>query len=108
MVKEQLKGFLTFAKEQGVIGLAIGLILGGAVGVLVKSLIDNVLMPPLGIILGSADGLKGLSLNLGVYNGKTAVMNYGVFLNDLVNFVVIAAVVYFIVKLLGLNKPAKK
>jgi large conductance mechanosensitive channel len=108
VVKEQLKGFLEFAKEQGVIGLAIGLILGGAVGVLVKSLIDNVIMPPIGVILGSAEGLKGLSINMGTYNGKVAVLSYGIFLNDLINFVVIAAVVYFVVKVLGLTKDNKK
>lgn len=105
---KHLKGFLDFVREQGVVGLAVGLVLGGAVSVLVKSLIDNVVMPPIGILLGSADGLKGLTLSLGTYNGKEALLNYGAFLNDLLNFVVIAGVVYAVVHILGFDKKLDK
>ena len=108
MFKKQLEGFKEFAREQGVIGLAIGLVLGTAVNTLVKSLIDNVIMPPIGILLGSAEGLKGLTLDLGKYNGKEAIMSYGVFINDFINFVVIAAVVYFTMRTLRLDKTVKK
>lgn len=102
-LKEKSAGFLEFIKNQGLIGMAVGIILGTAAGSLVKSLIDNIIMPPLGFILGSADGLKGLALNMGkTSSGKYAVLNYGVFLNDLVNFLVIAAVVYFII--MGVSK----
>jgi large conductance mechanosensitive channel len=105
---KHLKGFLDFVREQGVVGLAVGLVLGGAVSVLVKSLIDNVVMPPIGILLGSADGLKGLTLSLGTYNGKDALLSYGAFLNDLLNFVVIAGVVYAVVHILGFDKKLDK
>ena len=68
-------------------------------------------MPPLGILLGSTDGLKGLVLNIPTSNGITSV-KYGIFLNDLVNFLIIAAVVYFIIvavsKFLGEDHLAKK
>lgn len=101
-------GFMDFIRTQGVVGLAVALVLGGAVAVMVKSLIDNVLMPPLGFILGSAEGLKGLEMTLGKAGGKQAVLHYGVFLNDLVNFIVIALVIYMIVHLLGLDKLDKK
>ena len=53
-------GFMEFIRTQGVIGLAVGLVLGGAVSVVVKSFVDNIIMPPLGLLLGSSDGLKGL------------------------------------------------
>lgn len=103
--ESQLKSFLNFVRTQGVVGLAVGLVLGGAVSVLVKSLVDNVVMPPLGFVLGSAEGLKGLSWTIGKTSvGKTAVLHYGIFLNDLINFIVIAAVVYLIVKLLRFDK----
>lgn len=105
---KHLNGFLTFVREQGVIGIAVGLVIGGAAATLVKSLVDNVVMPPLGIVLGSADGLKGLSADLGVYNGKDVVMNYGMFLNDFVNFLIIAFVIYLVVHLLKADKLDKK
>lgn len=102
-------GFMEFVRTQGVVGLAVGLVLGGAVTVVVKSLIDNVVMPPLGFILGSAEGLKGLTLNLGqTTGGKDAILHYGVFLNDLINFIVIALIVYLIVHILGFDKLDKK
>ena len=103
----QMKGFLDFIRTQGVIGLAIGLVLGGAVGVLVKSLINNVVMPPIGLLLGSAQGLTGLHWAIGSVNGKQAIVYYGAFLNDLINFLVIAFVIYLIVHMLKLDKLQK-
>ena len=95
--KAHFKGFKKFIKDQGLIGMAIGLILGTASGELVKSLINNVIMPPLGFILGSSEGLKGIVWNMGkTPSGKDAVLYYGAFLNDIVNFLVIAFVVYFV------------
>ncbi len=113
ILKEQLEGFKQFILSQGLIGMAIGLILGTASGALVKSLIDNVIMPPIGLILGSAEGLKGLRLAIGrTVNGELTFVNYGIFLNDLINFAVIAVVVYFVIvfltKFFGEEITAKK
>ena len=95
--KAQFAGFKKFIKDQGLIGMAIGLILGTASGDLVKSLINNIIMPPLGFILGSSEGLKGVVWNMGkTPAGKEAVLSYGTFLNDVINFLVIAFVVYFV------------
>lgn len=105
----QVKGFVDFIRTQGVVGLAVGLVLGGAVSVLVKSLIDNIVMPPLGLLLGSAEGIKGLAVTMGTTAaGKPAVLNYGIFLNDFINFMIIALVVYLIVHLLKLDRLDKK
>jgi len=106
--ESQIQAFLDFIRSQGVIGLAVGLVLGGAVSVLVKSLIDNVVMPPLGLLLGSADGLKGLSFVIANTHGKATTISYGVFLNDFVNFIIIALVIYLIFKVLGVEKLDKK
>lgn len=107
--KKHIHGFTDFIRTQGVVGLAVGLVLGGAVTLLVKSLIDNVVMPPLGLLLGSSDGLKGLTLSLGTTaDGKPAMLHYGAFLNDFINFLVIALVVYLVVHMLGLDKIDKK
>ncbi len=105
----QIKSFMEFIRTQGVIGLAIGLVLGGAVGILVKSLVDNVIMPPIGLLLGSAEGLKGLAWTLGTTNtGLPAELKYGTFLNDFINFVVIALVIYALVRLLKVDRLDKK
>ncbi len=97
-------GFMTFIKEQNVVGLAVGLVLGTAASGLVNSLINNIIMPPLGFLLGSAEGIRGLSLTMGTTpSGEVAVLNYGAFINDLVNFLVLAFVVYFVVKALKLD-----
>lgn len=97
-------GFMTFIKEQNVVGLAVGLVLGTAASGLINSLINNVIMPPLGFLLGSADGIKGLTINMGVTpTGEEAVLYYGAFINDLVNFLVLALVIYIVVKLLKLD-----
>lgn len=106
--ESQLKAFFDFIRSQGVVGLAVGLVLGGAISVMVKSLIDNVVMPPLGFLLGSADGLKGLAWTIGATNSQPVVLHYGIFLNDLVNFLIIALVIYFVVSLLKVDKFDKK
>ncbi|MFZ2125967.1 MAG: MscL family protein [Candidatus Microsaccharimonas sp.] len=104
-----VKGFLDFIRTQGVIGLAVGLILGGAVTILVKSLVDNVILPPIGLLLGSGDGLKGLTWTIGKgHGGDPAIIYYGTFLNDFVNFIIIALVVYLVFHMLGLTKLDKK
>ena len=101
----QIKGFVDFIRTQGVVGLAVGLVLGGAVSTLVKSLIDNIIMTPIGFLLGSAEGLKGLAVTIGVTaEGGPALWRYGMFLNDLINFLVIALVVYVLVRIMGLDK----
>ena len=100
---------MDFIRTQGVVGLAVGLVLGGAVSVLVKSLVDNVVMPPLGLLLGSAEGIKGLAWTMGnTSNGKPAVLQYGVFLNDFINFIVIALVIYALIRLLKVDQLDKK
>lgn len=97
-LKAQMEGFKNFIKDQGLIGMAIGLILGTAAGDLVKSLINNIIMPPIGLLLGSAEGLNGVKIAIGrTMNGQVTYLNIGTFLNDLINFLVVAAVVYFIV-----------
>jgi large conductance mechanosensitive channel len=103
-VKGAGSGFVAFIKEQNVVSLAIGLVLGTAASGLVNSLINNIIMPPLGFLLGSADGIRGLEFVMGkTPAGEVAILHYGQFINDLINFLVLAFVVYFVVKLLKLD-----
>ena len=107
--ESQMKAFLDFIRSQGVIGLAVGLVLGGAISVMVRSLIDNVVMPPLGLLLGSADGLKGLAWTMAnTAKGQPVILHYGVFLNDLINFIIIAVVIYLLIHMLRIEKFDKK
>ena len=93
-----LDEFKAFAFKGNVIDLAIGVIIGSAFGNIVKSLVDNIVMPVLGIILPSEKGYEHWAL---AFHGK--VIPYGKFLGDVVNFLIVAAALFlFIVKFLGL------
>jgi large conductance mechanosensitive channel len=102
MTKTKLQGFLDFIREQGVVGLAVGFILGGAVSKTVSSFVDNVINPLLGALLGKVD-LADKALMLGA-----TTLKYGAFISSIVDFIIIAAVVYFGVKWIGLDKLDKK
>ena len=96
--------FKEFAFKGNVIDLAVGVIIGGAFGNLVKSLVDNVIMPILGLILPGDKGYVGW---VAVIHGKE--IPYGIFLGDIVNFLIVAAALFFfIVKFLGWIMSTKK
>lgn len=98
-----MKGFVDFIREQGVVGLAVGFILGGAVSKLVSSFVTDIVNPFLSVILGVGGGIAGASLKIFSIN-----VTYGNFIANLIDFAVIAAVVYYGVKLLRLDKLDKK
>lgn len=98
-----MKGFVNFIREQGVVGLAVGFILGGAVSKVVASLVEDIINPLLGVILGAAGNLSEAYISIG--NVK---LMWGSLVNTLVDFLVIALVVYFGVKLLKLDKLDRK
>lgn len=98
-----MKGFLQFVREQGVVGLAVGFILGGAVSKLVTALVTDLINPVLGIFLGAARGIKEAYIPV----GSNKVL-YGDFLNTMIDFLTVALVVYFGVKWLKLDKLDKK
>lgn len=98
-----MKGFFEFIREQGVVGLAVGFILGGAVSNLVKSIVTDLINPIISVILGAAGNISEAALKIGPIE-----IHYGSFLVNLINFIVIAFVVYYGVKGLGLDKLDKK
>lgn len=98
-----MKGFLDFIREQGVVGLAVGFILGGAISKLVSAFVTDLINPILGIILGAAGNLKDAFFQLG-----SAKILWGDFLATLIDFLIIAFVVYFGVKILKLDRLDKK
>lgn len=98
-----MHNFISFLREQGVVGLAIGFILGGAVSGVVASFIKDIVNPILGLVLGQTTGLETLGFN--IFSAHIAV---GSFVSVLINFVIVAAVVYYGFKMLGLEKLDKK
>lgn len=98
-----MKGFINFIREQGVTGLAVGFILGGAVSKLVTAIVTDLIDPFVGLALGSMDGLKESYFGVG-----SAKIMYGDLISVFIDFVIISLVVYFGVKLLKLDKLDKK
>ena len=84
--------FSDFIARGNVIELAVGVIIGGAFGKIVSSLVDDILMPILGVLLNGID-FSGLSLQI-----KDAQINYGLFLQNVVDFLIVAICIFFIVK----------
>jgi large conductance mechanosensitive channel len=110
MVKE----FKDFAVKGNVVDMAVGIIIGGAFGTIVKSLVSDVIMPPIGLALGGVD-FSNLFLVLGTGSYETldaakeagaATINYGVFMNNVISFLIVAFAVFMLVK--GINAAKKK
>ncbi len=89
-----MTGFIQFIREQGVIGLAIGFILGGAVSKVVASFVADIINPIIGAIFGSTAGLATMSLGP---------VHLGAFIAALIDFAIIAGVIYFGFKKLKLD-----
>jgi large conductance mechanosensitive channel len=109
-----LKEFKEFAMRGSVVDLAVGVIIGAAFGKIVSSLVDDVMMPPLGRLLGHVD-FSGLFLNLSGKSYETLAaakaaaaptLNYGIFLNTIVNFLIVALAVFLVVQ--QVNRWTKK
>lgn len=106
-VKGQLAGFMVFVREQGVVGLAIGLVLGTQVKVLVDQLVTSFINPIVGLLLPGGGTLAEKSFALSL-NGKTQDFLWGAFVAQMISFITVAAIVYFVFKGLHLEKLDKK
>lgn len=107
-----LQGFVDFVREQGVVGLAVGLILGIAAKSVVDSLVSDLFNPVIGLLYGGGDfSAKYICLKQQTQDGAMSCVSklgYGSFLNTIIGFVIVAAAVYFLVKALKLDKLDKK
>ncbi len=98
--------FKAFALKGNMVDMAVGIIIGGAFGTIVKSLVEDVIMPPVGMLTGGVDFSK-----LGYVVGKDAkgaeiLIKYGNFLNAVIAFLIVAFVLFLLVK--GMNKAKEK
>ena len=109
-----LKEFKEFAMRGNVLDMAVGVIIGAAFGRIVSSVVEDILMPPIGRLLGGVD-FSNLFISL---TGQTypslaaakaagaATINYGLFLNSIINFLIVAFAVFLMVKQINRLKPA--
>lgn len=98
--KKQLNGFKEFIAKGNVIDLAVGVIIGGAFGKIVSSLVNDILMPLIGIIIGGVN-FTSLSVKIG-----DAVITYGNFIQNVIDFLIIALCVYIMIS--AINKFTSK
>lgn len=108
-----MKGFIEFIRQQGVVGLAVGFILGAAVSSLVNSLVTNLINPLIGVALGRVNLTdKAWHLSNGkdliANNADDLVVRYGAVISTFIDLIIIAAVVYFSVKMLKLDQLDKQ
>lgn len=103
MAKQHAKGFMDFIREQGVVGLAVGFLVGGSVSKLVTSFITDIINPLLGLVLGMAGDFSKSTVKIG-----SSELLLGHFVATLIDFLIIAAVVYVGVKMLKLDRLDKK
>ncbi|HZC17310.1 MAG TPA: large-conductance mechanosensitive channel protein MscL [Caulobacteraceae bacterium] len=94
-----LKEFRDFIARGNVVDLAVGVIIGGAFGAIVKSLVDQIIMPPIGLLTGGVD-FAALKWVLKPAAGKAAevAVGYGVFVNTIIQFLIVAAAIFLMVK----------
>ena len=114
-----LKEFKAFIMRGNVLDLAVGFIMGGAFGTIVKSLVDDVIMPPIGLALGNVDfsdlfvllkpGDKAPGPYASLADAQAAgavTINYGVFVNSIISFLIVALAVFLLVRAANRMKPA--
>ena len=106
MFEGTLNDFKAFIVRGNVLDMAVGVIIGGAFGKIVSSLISDVIMPPIGLLIGGVD-FSNLFINLTTtpyaslkeaQAAGAATINYGLFLNGVINFLIMAAVIFVIVR----------
>ncbi|WP_337263921.1 MULTISPECIES: large-conductance mechanosensitive channel protein MscL [unclassified Serratia (in: enterobacteria)] len=97
-----LKEFREFAMRGNVVDLAVGVIIGAAFGRIVSSLVADIIMPPLGLLLGGVD-FKQFHLVLREAEGNipAVVMNYGAFLQNIFDFIIVAFAIFMAIKLMN-------
>ena len=109
-----IKEFKEFAVKGNVVDMAVGIIIGGAFGTIVKSLVADVIMPPIGLALGGVD-FSNLFIVLGegsyesldaAKEAGAATVNYGVFFNNVISFLIVAFAVFLLVK--SINSMKRK
>lgn len=104
-----LSEFKSFAMKGNVVDMAVGVVIGGAFGKIVTSFTNDILMPPIGVMLGGVD-FSALKVTLKDAIGETAAVtiNYGTFINVILDFLIIAFAIFLVVKAMNTAMAATK
>lgn len=103
-----VREFKEFAMRGNVLDLAVGIIIGAAFGKVVSSMVADVLMPPLGVLMGGVDfSFLGVTLRDATQTTPAAILRYGVFINQIIDFVIVAFAVFLIIKVFNRLKRAE-
>jgi len=102
-----MKEFKQFAMKGNVVDMAVGIVIGAAFGKIIASLVKDVIMPPIGVLLGGVD-FKNLTwvVQEATEKTKAVVISYGAFINTIIEFIIIAFAIFLVVK--GINSMKKK
>ena len=104
-----LKEFKEFAMRGSVLDMAIGIIIGAAFGTIVKSLVADVIMPPIGLLLGGVDfSSLAVTLKAAAGDAEAVAVNYGLFINTVIDFLIIAFAIFMVVKAMNTAMAAGK
>jgi large conductance mechanosensitive channel len=103
-----IKEFQEFAVKGNAVDMAVGIIVGASFGKIVSSLVSDVIMPPLGLLIGGVD-FKDLSLTLkpATVNAPAVTLNYGQFINTVIDFIIVAFAIFLVVKGINILKRKK-
>ncbi|MEQ9105527.1 MAG: large-conductance mechanosensitive channel protein MscL [Rhodothermales bacterium] len=102
-----MKEFKEFAMRGNVVDMAIGIIIGGAFGKIVSSFVADVIMPPIGLLIGGVDFSElAYVLKEATAEAEAVTISYGVFVQSVIDFVIIAFAIFMVVK--GMNRMKKK
>jgi large conductance mechanosensitive channel len=102
-----LKEFKEFAMKGNVVDMAVGIIIGAAFGKIVSSLVNDVLMPPIGVLLGNVD-FSNLAFTIKEQSGDVpaVAIRYGVFINSIIDFIIVAFAIFIVIKQINrLKRP---
>lgn len=101
--------FKEFAMKGSLIDMAVGIIIGGAVGKMVSSLVNDIIMPPIGVLLGGVD-FSDLAYTLQAAAGDVpaVVLKYGAFVQTVIDFIIVAFVIFMIIKMINKAQKAKE
>ncbi|AOY58178.1 MULTISPECIES: large-conductance mechanosensitive channel protein MscL [Desulfococcus] len=102
-----IKEFKEFAMRGNVVDMAVGIIIGGAFGKIVSSLVNDVIMPPIGMLMGNVD-FSNLAVTLKdkTADAEAVAINYGVFINTVLDFLIVAFAIFMVIK--QMNRLVKK
>jgi len=103
------KEFKEFAMRGNVVDMAVGIVIGGAFGKIVSSLVSDVIMPPVGLILGNVDFSKlSIVLREKSVAAEAVTINYGLFINTVLDFVIVALAIFMVIKQMNRLKSKKE